>query len=77
MDPLAFRLKNCMPEGYVDPHTGIPCLSYGLKECMQRGAEAFGWAEKRERYRNQTGNTRRGVGMALFIYKTGVYPICS
>nr|WP_122791168.1 xanthine dehydrogenase subunit XdhA [Intestinibacillus sp. Marseille-P6563] len=75
MDPLAFRLKNCMPEGYVDPHTGIPCLSYGLKECIQQGAEAFGWAEKRAKYQNQTGNTRRGVGMALFIYKTGVYPI--
>ncbi|MGN1008172.1 MAG: molybdopterin cofactor-binding domain-containing protein, partial [Butyricicoccus sp.] len=38
MDPLEFRQKNCMPEGYVDPHTGIPCLSYGLKACMERGA---------------------------------------
>lgn len=45
MDPLEFRLKNCMPEGDVDPHTGIPCLSYGLKACMERGAEAFGWKE--------------------------------
>lgn len=75
MDPLEFRLKNCMPEGYVDPHTGIPCLSYGLKACMEHGAAAFGWAEKRAAYQNQTGDVRRGVGMALFIYKTGVYPI--
>ena len=75
MDPLEFRLKNCMPEGYVDPHTGIPCLSYGLKACMERGAEKFEWAKKRELYQNQSGNVRRGVGMAIFIYKTGVYPI--
>ncbi|MBS6547062.1 MAG: xanthine dehydrogenase molybdenum-binding subunit XdhA [Butyricicoccus pullicaecorum] len=75
MDPLEFRLKNCMPEGYVDPHTGIPCLSYGLKACMERGAEKFEWAKKREMYQNQSGNVRRGVGMAIFIYKTGVYPI--
>lgn len=75
MDPLEFRLKNCMPEGYIDPDSGIPSLSYGLKECMKRGAEAFGWEEKRKKYQNQTGDIRRGVGMALFIYKTGVYPI--
>ena len=31
--------------------------------------------EKREAYAGQTGNIRRGVGMALFCYKTGVWPI--
>lgn len=75
MDPLEFCLKNCMPEGDVDPHIGIPCLSYGLKACMERGAEAFGWKEKHAAYQNQAGDIRCGVGMALFIYKTGVYPI--
>src|SRR5699024_8900521 len=28
-----------------------------------------------EAYKNQTGDKRRGVGMAIFCYKTGVYPI--
>ena len=75
MDPLEFRLKNCMPEGYEDPHTHIAANSYGLKECIDRGRKVFHWDEKRKEYENQTGPVRKGVGMAIFCYKTGVYPI--
>ena len=75
MDPLEFRLKNCMQEGYEDPHTHVVFLSYGLKQCMEKGRDAIRWAEKRRAYENQTGPVRRGVGMAIFCYKTGVYPI--
>lgn len=75
MDPLEFRLKNCMPEGYVDPHTHITCHTYGLKECIQKGREFIHWDEKRKEYGNQAGPIRKGVGMAIFSYKTGVYPI--
>lgn len=75
MDPLELRWKNCMPPGFVDPGTGITCYTSGLRECMDKGARRIGWAEKRERYRYQTGSLRRGVGMAIFSYKTGVYPI--
>lgn len=75
MDPLEFRMKNCMPEGYVDPHTHVACNTYGLKECIQKGREFIHWDEKRREYVNQTGPVRKGVGMAIFCYKTGVYPI--
>lgn len=75
MDPLEFRLKNCMRPGYEDPHTKIKCNSYGLQECMQKGREAIKWDEKRKEYADQTGPIRRGVGMAIFCYKTGVYPV--
>ncbi|WP_077611828.1 xanthine dehydrogenase subunit XdhA [Clostridium sp. Marseille-P2415] len=75
MDPLEFRLKNCMQEGYVDPHTHITCHTYGLKECIQKGREFIHWDEKRKEYENQAGPIRKGVGMAIFSYKTGVYPI--
>lgn len=75
MDPLAFRLKNCMEEGYKDPHNGITFYSYGLKKCIEAGKEAVHWDEKRAAYACQTGNRRRGIGMAIFCYKTGVYPI--
>ncbi len=75
MDPLELRLKNAMPEGYVDPGTGITCHVSGLRDCMQRGAEHIGWAKKRAAYQNQTGPLRKGVGMAIFSYKTGVHPI--
>jgi xanthine dehydrogenase molybdenum-binding subunit len=75
MDPLEIRLKNCIPEGYVDPGTGITAYTNGIREVIARGRELFGWDEKRARYANETGDVRRGVGMALFTYKTGVYPI--
>ena len=75
MDPLAFRLKNCMEEGYKDPHNGITFYSYGLKKCIEAGKEAVHWDEKRAAYASQTGSRRRGIGMAIFCYKTGVYPI--
>lgn len=75
MDPLDFRLKNCMEEGYKDPHNGITFYSYGLKKCIEAGKEAVHWDEKRAAYACQTGSRRRGIGMAIFCYKTGVYPI--
>ena len=75
LDPLEFRKKNAMPLGYVDPFNGITCHSTGLRACIDRGAEFIGWDELREKYKNQTGPVRRGVGMACFSYKTGVYPI--
>lgn len=75
MDPLEFRLKNCVQAGYVDPHNGITMHSYGLAQALEKGRQAIGWDEKRRRYQNQTGPRRRGVGMALFTYKSNVYPI--
>lgn len=74
-DPLKFRLKNIMPLGYVDPTNGITCHSTGLAECIQKGREFIHWDELRERYGHETGPIRRGVGMAVFSYKTGVWPI--
>ena len=75
MDPLEFRRRNCMQDGYEDPHTHVKFNSYGLRECMEKGREFIGWDEKRREYANQTGPVRRGIGMAIFCYKTGVYPI--
>lgn len=75
MDPLEFRKKNCMKAGYEDPHTHIKFNSYGLLECMEKGREYIHWDEKRREYANQTGPVRKGIGMAIFCYKTGVYPI--
>lgn len=75
LDPLKFRMDNCMPEGFVDPGNGITFHSYGLKKCMEKGAEYIHWEEKRKAYANQSGPVRKGIGMAIFCYKTGVHPI--
>ncbi len=75
LDPIEIRKINCMKLGYVAAGTGITCHSTGLVECMERGRALIGWDEKRRRYAGQTGPLRRGVGMAIFNYKTGVHPI--
>ncbi|MDL2288660.1 xanthine dehydrogenase molybdenum-binding subunit XdhA [Oscillospiraceae bacterium OttesenSCG-928-F05] len=75
MDPIDFRLKNCMKQGYVDPGTGIACYSTGLEACVEKGRTFIDWDARRKAYQGQTGPVRRGVGMAMFSYKTGVYPI--
>jgi xanthine dehydrogenase molybdenum-binding subunit len=75
IDPIELRLKNSMRLGFVDKGTNIACHSNGLEECVQKGREHIKFDEKREAYKNQSGNIRRGVGMSIFCYKTGVYPI--
>lgn len=75
MDPCEFRLKNCMEEGFVDPANGITFHSYGLKKCIEEGKKHIHWDEKWKAYKNQTGPVRKGIGMAIFCYKTGVHPI--
>ena len=76
MDPLEFRRKNLIKGYYEDKYLKpIAANTNGIFECLQKGAEYIHWDEKRKEYANQTGNLRRGVGMSLFSYKTGVWPI--
>ena len=76
MDPLKFRELNLYDGYFEDPVlTPIAANTNGIRECMRRGADYIHWEEKRDLYKNQTGEKRRGVGMALFSYKTGVWPI--
>ena len=75
MDPIEFRKKNHMRNGFKDPGTGIPCHSIGLAECIEKGKKYIKWDEKRKAYANRTGDIRYGVGMAIFCYKSCVAPI--
>ena len=76
MDPLEFRRKNLIPGFYADAYLKpIAANTNGIFECLEKGADYIHWDEKRKEYAGQTGNIRRGVGMALFSYKTGVWPI--
>jgi xanthine dehydrogenase molybdenum-binding subunit len=38
MDPIEFRLKNIIEEGYIDRHTGLICHSNGIAECIEKAA---------------------------------------
>nr|MBF0684317.1 xanthine dehydrogenase family protein molybdopterin-binding subunit [Pseudomonas sp.] len=44
MDPLAFRLMN---EPQIDESRNVPFSSRHLKECLQLGAERFGWHQRK------------------------------
>jgi CO/xanthine dehydrogenase Mo-binding subunit len=86
IDPLEFRIKNHVgPEGQpgerVTPRNeivdtqpvegGVPFSSNGLRECLERGAEAFGWRERRQAAGQQPGPIKTGIGMCMFIYRGG------
>lgn len=76
MDPLEFRRKNLIQGYYEDAYLKpIAANTNGIFECLEKGAEYIHWDEKRKEYAEQTGDVRKGVGMALFSYKTGVWPI--
>ena len=74
LDPIDFRLKNITELGWVSP-SGMEVRSIGLKECILKGKELIKWDERKARYASQSGNIRRGLGMAAFAYATGVFPI--
>lgn len=76
MDPLEFRRRNLIEGFYSDAYLKpIAANTNGIFECLKKGAEYIHWDEKRKEYAHQTGDVRKGVGMSLFSYKTGVWPI--
>lgn len=73
--PLEFRLKNLMPVGYVDPFSKNENYFDSFKQCIEKGKKYIDYDRKLEEYKNQTGDIRKGVGMAVFWYNTAVWPI--
>jgi len=86
IDPLEFRLRNHVGiEGQVGERVtpaseiidtqpvegGIPFSSNGLRECLESGAEAFGWNERRADNPRSAGHIKTGIGMSMFIYRGG------
>lgn len=75
MDPAELRRKNLMDVGFKDSFSGNVNWYPSHLQCMQKGMEYIKWDEKIEKYKNQTGNIRRGIGIAVFWYNTAVWPI--
>jgi CO/xanthine dehydrogenase Mo-binding subunit/aerobic-type carbon monoxide dehydrogenase small subunit (CoxS/CutS family) len=73
LDPIDIRLKNIKRVGET-ANMGLPIESIYLKECVQRGAAAFGWTDKRAR-RKAPGPIKRGVGMATMSHCSGAAPL--
>jgi len=77
-DPIDFRMQNVMTDDFIDPFDKFVVKSNGARACMQKAREMSGWDEKRRAYTefNLTSkDIKKGIGMALFSYKTGVYPL--
>ena len=75
MDPIEFRRKNLMPVGYTDPFSKNELYTDTFNQCIEKGMEEIDYKRKYAEYQNQTGDIRRGIGMAVFWYNTAVWPI--
>ena len=93
MDPLDFRLMNHVrpegqpgqrvspPEQVIDSQPlegGIPFSSNGLRQCLELGADAFGWRTYSAHPEPVEGRVesidpalKRGRGMSIMIYRGG------
>ncbi len=87
VDPLDYRLQHHVtsagqpgqrrtPPDQVLPDEpvegGVPFSSNGLRECLLAGAERIGWRQRRQPNGTASGVLRRGLGMAMGIYKGGI-----
>ena len=71
LDPVELRLKN-IPTYSQSDLGNPPYTSTGLKECLEEGAMAFGWKEKRAAQKaKQEGHIRTGIGMASALWFRG------
>jgi CO/xanthine dehydrogenase Mo-binding subunit len=87
VDPLDYRLRHHVtgagqpgqrrtPPDQILPDEpvegGVPFSSNGLRDCLLAGAERIGWRQRRQPNGTATGVQRRGLGMAMGIYKGGI-----
>jgi xanthine dehydrogenase YagR molybdenum-binding subunit len=71
IDPVELRLRNLAE---TEPNSGNPWSSYGLRECLQRGAERLGWANRNPQPRStRDGNWLIGTGMAAAAYPVAFF----
>ena len=68
MDPAELRLKNSTQKGDTTVH-GWRIESCEMDRCIRQVMEACGWEKKRTR--KETGDRRRGIGIACAIHTSG------
>ncbi len=72
LDPIELRVRND-PE--VDPDTGKPFHRRRLVDCLRRGAELFGWADRPAAPQSTLdGNWWVGTGVAASTYPAQFFP---
>lgn len=72
LDPIELRIRN---EPAVDPETGNPWSDRRLVECLQTGAQRFGWASRDpEPGTRCEGEWLVGTGVASAVYPAMIQP---
>jgi xanthine dehydrogenase YagR molybdenum-binding subunit len=72
MDPVDLRLKNIPAFSQARPGNP-PYTTTGLRDCLEKGAAAFGWSDARKKLAQTpvSGHIKRGVGMAGALWIAG------
>ena len=70
IEPLAWRKKWHKGVGDTSWHPAHIYHSCQMDACLDQGADAINWHEKRDVYANQTGSKRRGIGMSVMNHCT-------
>lgn len=73
MDPIDFRLHNCLHLGDETAFGQRLDESVGLPECLQAVRKASDWDRKRDAFAQQGSNpVRRGIGVAALFHGTSL-----
>ncbi len=73
-DPVDFRLKNVI-HPYETNCMGNNMHNTRIKDCIEKGADLFGWKKRRENaLKLQTGRFLRGIGMDIAVHDNGWAP---
>jgi CO/xanthine dehydrogenase Mo-binding subunit len=73
IDPIDFRLKNCLRLGDEMPHGQVLSESVGLPECLETVRRISDWDRKRATCAKQSsGERRRGIGVSALFHGTSL-----
>ena len=75
IDSLEYRRKHLMPVGFVDGFSKNELYSDSFNQCFDKAEAYMDYNRKHKEYENQSGDIRRGIGMATYWYNTAVWPI--
>jgi len=76
IDSVDIRIMNSAQPGDITSKTGDLKHSVAMVDCLKKGREVIEWDSRKEKYAQQTGSVRRGLGVASFSYGSGTYPAC-
>ncbi|MGA2112848.1 MAG: xanthine dehydrogenase family protein molybdopterin-binding subunit [Anaerolineales bacterium] len=70
LDPIDFRLKNCLRAGDETPHGQRLTEAVGLTECLKKVRQMSDWVRKRRDFpaQNAASAIRKGIGVAAFFH---------